>query len=218
MKVRCIDGSWTSNELTTGKEYEVLSEVGCYYQLKTNDKGIRYQCYVKSRFEVINEDNKTEELSEDERDFVQEIIDECLKEKNKIEKTFREVIADIKEGEVWESAQNCFQLKEISCIEGRIKFKLEGVFVEKTDNLNNVDTGEGSGQTFKLQRKQCTFEEAFKAYEKGIKVESQYSGISYEKKNKSQVEVSCDNNASLESEFNISFSTGEIRDKWYINN
>lgn len=29
MKVRCIDGSWTDNELTTGKEYEVLSETGC---------------------------------------------------------------------------------------------------------------------------------------------------------------------------------------------
>ena len=84
MKVRCIDGSWSSNELTTGKEYEVLSEVGCYYQLKINNKGIRYHCYVKSRFEVI-------------------------KEENKMEKTFREVIADIKEGEVWECRSKYIQ-------------------------------------------------------------------------------------------------------------
>ena len=215
MKVRCIDGSWSSNELTTGKEYEVLSEVWCYYQLKINDKGIRYHCYAKSRFEVIKEDNKTEELSDDEIDFVQEIVNECsnekMKEKNKMEKTFREVIADIKEGEVWESAQDCFQLKEISCIEGRIKFKLEGVFVEKTDNLNNVDTGEGSGQTFKLQRKQYTFEEAFKAYEEGKEIESCYSGVTYKLQHGGS---DCFGGGQKTS--TIAFS--EIRGKWYINN
>lgn len=130
------------------------------------------------------------------------------------EKTFREVIADIKEGEVWESAQNCFQLKEISCIEGRIKFKLEGVFVEKTDNLNNVDTGEGSGQTFKLQRKQCTFEEAFKAYEKGKEIESCLSGYKYKKIDNIDHRSITGNKWSKEESFEIE----EIRDKWYINN
>ena len=130
------------------------------------------------------------------------------------EKTFREVIADIKEGEVWESAQNCFQLKEISCIEGRIKFKLEGVFVEKTDNLNNVDTGEGSGQTFKLQRKQCTFEEAFKAYEKGKEIESCLSGFKYKKIDNIDHRSITGNKWSKEESFEIE----EIRDKWYINN
>ena len=130
------------------------------------------------------------------------------------EKTFREVIADIKEGEVWESAQNCFQLKEISCIEGRIKFKLEGVFVEKTDNLNNVDTGEGSGQTFKLQRKQCTFAEAFKAFEEGKEIESCLSGFKYKKIDNIDHRSITGNKWSKEESFEIE----EIRDKWYINN
>ena len=156
MKVRCIDGSWSSNELTTGKEYEVLSEVGCYYQLKTNDKGIRYQCYVKSRFEVINEDNKTEELSEDERDFVQEIIDECLKEKNKIEKTFREVIADIKEEEVWEN-----ELMLIKKINSYIYIENKNGWIECKCITIREDL------IFTLQRKEYTFEEAFKAFEEG---------------------------------------------------
>lgn len=138
------------------------------------------------------------------------IIKWNIKEDN-IEKTFREVIADIKEGEVWESAQDCFQLKEISCIEGRIKFKLEGVFVEKTDNLNNVDTGEGSGQTFKLQRKQYTFEEAFKAYEDGKEIESCYSGDKYMIQHGGS-----DCYADGSKTGTIGFN--EIRGKWYINN
>lgn len=132
-------------------------------------------------------------------------------ERHSTGKTFREVIADIKEGEVWESAQDCFQLKEISCIEGRIKFKLEGVFVEKTDNLNNVNTGEGSEQTFKLQRKQYTFEEAFKAYEEGKEIESCYSGVKYLIQHGGSDCYSDGRKTNL-IEFN------EIRGKWYINN
>lgn len=177
MKVRCIDGSWSNNELTTGKEYEVLSETIYHYFLRCNDKGRGYKGYTKIRFKIVKEDN--------------------------MEKTFREVIATIKEGETW--------VNDIAPI-SYIRLREDGV----------LDFNENEGVnlfcTYTLQKKQGTFEEAFKAYEKGIKVESEYSGISYEKKNKSQVEVSCDNNTSLESEFNISFSTGEIREKWYINN
>lgn len=135
------------------------------------------------------------------------------------EKTFREVIADIKEGEVWESAQNCFQLKEIRCVEGRVKFKLEGVFVEKTEGLNNVDTGEGSGQTFKLQRKQCSFAEAFKAFEEGKEIEScEGSCYKYKRMNNSEFVFIKENEHWLEfAEHEEVFSFNEIRGKWYIN-
>lgn len=179
MKVRCIDGSWTSNELTTGKEYEVLSEVGCYYQLKINDKGIEYHCYAKSRFEIVEEDNKMQE------------------------KTFREVIADIKEGEIWESVN-----KEIRCYPNGIK-------------ISHIKKGRctpamymESDNKYKLKRKEYTFEEAFKAYEEGKIIESCYSQFKYKRANGVDLYSRTENNWYEENNFEID----EIRGKWYINN
>ena len=130
------------------------------------------------------------------------------------ELTFKEVIANIKEGEVWESVQSCFQLIEISCLEGRIKFKLEGVFVDKTDYaVNAVDTGIGNGQTFKLKRKEYTFEEAFKAYEQGKEIESIYSKYKFKKEN--EVDLYTREGKEWYQEGN--FEIDEIRGKWYIN-
>lgn len=117
-----------------------------------------------------------------------------------MKKTFREVIADIKDGEVWESVQDCYQLKEISCIKGMINFRLKGVLIEKTGKSNVVDTGEGSGQTFKLQRKEYTFEEAFKAFEEGKEIQSASTDKIYHK------------------EKDFLFASYEISKKWYINN
>ena len=126
------------------------------------------------------------------------IIKWNIKEDN-IEKTFREVIAMIKEGEVWKSVQSCFQLKEISCTSGQINFELEGVFIDR-DNNNSIFTGLGAGQTFKLQRKEYTFEEAFKAYEEGKEIQSISSDKIYQK------------------ERDYLFASYEISKKWYINN
>lgn len=130
-----------------------------------------------------------------------------------MKKTFREVIADIKDGEVWESVQDCFQLKEISCIEGMIEFSLKGVFIEKADKSNVVNTGEGSGQTFKLQRKEYSFEEAFKAYEEGKEIESRYSQYKYKKEDGVDL-YSRRKNKWYEG---ANFEIDEIRGKWYIN-
>ena len=184
MKVRCIDGSWSSNELTTGKEYEVLSEMGCYYQLKINDKGIRYHCYVKSRFEVIKED------------------------KEMIEKTFREVIATIKEGEIWEN-----EIYSISKDADGLSIKRLDKYIQKdikdTPYMHLYDK-----TLFELQRKQYTFEEAFKAYEEGKEIESCYSQYKYKK------EGGLDLYSKTENEWygEDSFEIDEIRGKWYINN
>lgn len=178
MKVRCIDGSWSSNELTTGKEYEVLSEVGCYYQLKINNKGIRYHCYVKSRFEVI-------------------------KEENKMEKTFREVIADIKEGEVWECRSKYIQRFADGI---QIYHKEKGKSTPSMLMRNN--------DKFKLQRKEYTFEEAFKAYEEGKEIESCYSQYKYKKEGGLDLYSETENEWYGEDNFEID----EIRGKWYINN
>ena len=213
MKVRCIDNeNIYYGMLSLGTIYEVHNRNQFNYEV-IDDSG-RYIYFNKERFEEVNE----------ELDFVKEVVEECLKEKelrekNKTEKTFREVIADIKEDEVWESSQNCFQLKEIRCVEGRVKFKLEGVFVEKTDNSNNVNTGEGLSQTFKLQRKQYSFEEAFKAYEEGKEIESCIKNFKIKKLNnkphyiyKHMSEWDYINND------DACFSIDEIQGKWYINN
>lgn len=180
MKVRCIDGSWSSNELTTGKEYEVLSEMGCYYQLKINDKGIRYHCYVKSRFEVIKED------------------------KEMIEKTFREVIADIKEGEVWES--HCKKI--IGFKDG--DFEIRDNDGHKFGNAVSIR----SANKYRLKRKECNFEEAFKAYEEGKEIESCYSQYKYKKEGRLDLYSKTENEWYGEDSFEID----EIRGKWYINN
>lgn len=213
MKVRCIDGSWSSNELTTGKEYEVLSEVGCYYQLKINNKGIRYHCYLKSRFEVIKSDNKTEELSDDERDFVQEIIDECLKEKNKMEKTFREVIADIKEGEVWETC-NGDKLSKIKRIKDSIHFD----FIESGNGVSIRN--DSVGARYKLQRKEYTFEEAYKEYKKeGIIIESCVNGDQFKRVN--GIDCYKTEHINFWHEVNSDsyfFKINQMNGKWYINN
>lgn len=196
MKVRCIDDLGLT-KLEVGKIYEGELKFSEWWgQDRWYIKGMENLCFREHAFEIVKEDN--------------------------MEKTFREVIADIKEGEVWESAQDCFQLKEISCIEGRIKFKLEGVFVEKTDNLNNVNTGEGNGQTFELQRKQYTFEEAFKAYEEGKEIEScevltgcypsKYKRIA--NKDAQWIEESY----SWDKRKYIGIPFYEVRGKWYINN
>lgn len=179
MKVRCINGSWTNNELTTGKEYEVLSEVGCYYQLKINDKGIRYHCYEKSRFEVIKEDNKMQE------------------------KTFREVITDIKEGEVWESRSKY------------IKRFNDGIQIYHKENGKATPSMlMADNDKFKLQRKEYTFEEAFKAYEEGKEIESCYSQYKYKKEGGLDLYSKTENEWYVEDRFEID----EIRGKWYINN
>lgn len=187
MKVRCIDGSWTDNELTTGKEYEVLSEMGCYYQLKVNDKGIEYHCYVKSRFEIVEED------------------------KEMLEKTFQEVIATIKEREIWVCEK--INRKIIKADDGIIEIR--GLNDEIFDNVVALLF---SDEKYKLQRKEFTFEEAFKAYEDGIKVESVFSGISYEKANSVSLDIVGEYSVTLENEKELMFSIGEIRGKWYINN
>ena len=79
----------------------------------------------------------------------------------KMGKTFREVIADIKPGEVWES-----DIKIIKCTnDGNIsvRSKIDG----KTEIMNF-----NKCNLYRLQRKEYTFEEAFKAYEKGKEIES----------------------------------------------
>ena len=188
MKVRCIKDLGLT-ELELGGIYEGELKFDKWDgQDRWYIKGIDGLCFEEQVFEIVKDDS--------------------------MRKTFREVIADIKEGEVWESVQDCFQLKEISCIKGMINFRLKGVFIEKADKSNVVDTGEGSGQTFKLQKKEYSFEEVFKAYEEGKEIESCYSKYKYKKIDGVDAYSKTKNDLYKADSFGIN----EIRGKWYINN
>ena len=90
-------------------------------------------------------------------------------------KTFREVIATIKEGETW--------VNDIAPI-SYIRLREDGV----------LDFNENEGVnlfcTYTLQKKQYTFEEAFKAYEEGKEIESCTNGTRFKKKENTSFNVS----------------------------
>lgn len=138
-----------------------------------------------------------------------------IKEYNKMEKTFREVIADIKVGEVWENIDKShWNLKEINCFDNdgrkgiRIVFKKETDYYTFTDNEN---------LKFKLKRKEYTFAEAFKAYEEGKEIEScNENNTRFKKINGKDCFYSNVRKDFLEIDAFIEFK--EVRDKWHINN
>lgn len=133
--------------------------------------------------------------------------DKMLEEVNEyeIEKTFREVIRDIKEGEVWEGERFDIVKKENSTI---IKHTCE------FDRYYSIDDEE----MFKLQRKQYTFQEVFKAYEEDKEIESICSGYKYKKENGEDKFFSTSSDKWVKAYDNTLFNMIEIRGMWYINN
>lgn len=168
MKVRCVNNNW--NNLTKGKVYDVIYIIDSEIQIY-NDLGDKQTFYI-GNFEVIKEENEMQE------------------------KTFREVIATIKEGETWVN-----DIAPISYIRRR------------EDGILDFNENEGINLfcTYTLQKKQYTFEEAFKAYEEGKEIESCYSGDKYMIQHGGS-----DCYADGSKTGTIGFN--EIRGKWYINN
>ena len=120
------------------------------------------------------------------------------------ELTFKEVIANIKEGEVWESvAEDILKIIERKgdCV--YFNFDSKDMCVNLKYSL------------YTLKRKKYTFEEAFKAYEEGKEIES----VKYRyKKIEGRDCWYCESDGFWDIEsngFNIDIS--EIRNKWYIN-
>lgn len=121
------------------------------------------------------------------------------------ELTFTEVIANIKEGQVWRNRRLQKNLREISKKEGIINF----TFVDTDRSFLSVSEED----TFTLHRKEYTFQEAFKAYEEGKEIESmkfKYKKIEGEDKFYSKNNQGWFNNDG-------GFEPVEIRGKWYIN-
>lgn len=134
---------------------------------------------------------------------------------NMKELTFREVIANIKEGEVWERVDDEYisnrielkngQLNQYNFWNGKMDFTLKeaGLILDKT--------------LYKLKRPQYTFQEAFKAFEEGKEIESCESGFKYEIYEDATKIKRKDYKTIYEYKAVKIFSTEEIKGKWYIN-
>lgn len=127
---------------------------------------------------------------------------------NMKELTFREVIANIKEGEVWES-----EMLEIY-LDNKTS---ELVLKHKTNYFNCREIGIKKEKKFKLKRPQYTFQEAFKAFEEGKEIESCESGFKYEIYEDATKIKRKDYKTIYEYKAVKIFSTEEIKGKWYIN-
>ena len=118
-------------------------------------------------------------------------------------KGFKEVVANIKEGEIWENENFILMLTYDKKI--RITHK------EGFDNCVAIYIDVNS--KFKLKREEYTFAEAFKAYEEGKEIESLTSGYKYKQNKMFLTDGWFDFY-----DHNGIFSLKEIRGKWYINN
>ena len=165
MKVRCIDDLGLT-KLEVGKIYEgELKFSEWWEQDRWFIKGMENLCFREHAFEIVKEDN--------------------------MEKTFREVIADIKEGEVWEITKG-------NNIE--ISLSKNGVTLDFKKSIECEKIFFPNDTKFKLKREEYTFEEAFKAYEEGKEIQSASTDKIYHK------------------EKDFLFASYEISKKWYINN
>lgn len=129
-----------------------------------------------------------------------EIIKWEVKEMKKL--TFKEVIANIKEGEVWEN-----EIAPISFI----RLRADGVLDFNENQGINLNC------TYKLKRKEYTFEEAFKAYEEGKEIESE--SYKYKKCNGADCFklITSIKDEWIKCEDGFKIHLDEIRGKWYIN-
>lgn len=158
--------------------------------------------YLKGEIITIKEVLKSGyRIEEDYYTWTDEMLEEVKKEKETQGKTFREVIADIKKGEVWESEEKIISLMNTNDVVITLK--------DRDRRINSM--GFVSSTLYHLQRKEYTFEEAFKAYEEGKEIESCYSGVKYLIQHGGSDCYSDGRKTNL-IEFN------EIRGKWYINN
>jgi len=111
------------------------------------------------------------------------------------ELTFIEVIANIKDGEIWENEKQRVARIYINKL-GNVQ--LEG---DDIDFAQNFSTCVDLNAKYKLKRKKYSFTEAFKAYEEGKEIESCINSDWYYKLGECELLV----------------YAKEIKGEWYIN-
>lgn len=122
-------------------------------------------------------------------------------EVDNMEKTFKEVIRDIKKGEIWESEYK------------KIYFNsFEQIQIESKDNDQNIMAFNDSVM-YTLKRKKYDFEDAFEAYKDGKEIESCDTQTRYIY---DDADLYFDKNENDWLEINY-WLIDEINEKWYIN-
>lgn len=172
MKVRCVDAEKFKNVLREGNIYEgELKFHNTFNEKRWEIRGIRKVDGVAFK--------------------------ECSFEEVK-ELTFKEVIANIKEGEVW--VNNTAPIRFI-------RLRANGALDFNENEGINLEC------KYILERKKYSFTEAFKAYEEGKEIESIHSGYRYKKVNGVDLYTRGGKEWYEEDDFEID----EIREEWYIN-
>lgn len=128
------------------------------------------------------------------------------------ELTFREVIANIKEGEVWEVTKETYSIRKVWMLHGDLRIE---------NNTGRTITCIDTDVKFKLQRQQYTFQEAFESFEEGKEIES-CGGTIYRLDKATEevhiIETQYENRTSIYCFEDVLFRCDEIQGKWYINN
>ena len=148
LMVECVENKkYVYDNITIGKKYKVLGETGLAYEI-TNNYGERAY-YQKDCFKSVEPQKETK-------------------------KNFREVIADIKEGEEWKAGTTIISMKDN-------KIKIKDI---ECDSLESYTYNEDHREFIKAEEpKPVTTTEAFKALDEGKIIESVISKDKYKKIN-----------------------------------
>ena len=165
----------------------------------------KYRCklakieFICGRFILLDIDNQ-------EFGWTEDMFDKIEEDNNIKELTFKDVVAKIKEGETWESANYI-----IKC-----SHRVISIETKNGEVFNGIAFCDAI--LFTLQRKQYSFEEAFKSLKSGKEIESVISGRGFKTRNSVSKYVlnNCEIVDKVNDEFRL-FSYNEIRNKWYIN-
>lgn len=125
-----------------------------------------------------------------------------------MEKTFKDVMNTIKEGETWINKYDDRRLAKIEKSYNSIVFEFDNEYTNVGVNLDDI---------FVLDKKKYTFEEAVKALKKGDIIESCYSGTNYAISSRDETVKYFDTEYNKWNECSM-FSLKEIFGDWYINN
>ncbi len=171
---------------------------------------VKKQTWVTTKdtcYEVLGEDSEAFWIIDDlgKESGIPKEYCEVVKENEEMkELTFREVIANIKEGEVWES-----EYKKIYCNEA-------GIMIEEKSDTNSNDMYFANARIYKLVRQEYSFQEAFEAFENGEEIESIESKWRWKKDGLICLSTPY-GGQSFETSCDRIFSIDEIKGKWYIN-
>ncbi len=131
-----------------GKKVTIKScEMRTYFYIEEDNS--KY-CWTDEMFEEIKEDNNMKEL------------------------TFREVIANIKEGETYKNTKESYGIQYIYMSNG-------DVILKRTDGFRTDMTVLDDKMRFVKEREEYTFQEALEALIEGYEIESKINGYKYKK-------------------------------------